>query len=104
MILPCWHDVNIVSYIQRIDCGSAKPAFFTRWRRVRAWELARLAIGVGWAGVGNSQLDWTTVQHYTACYLHTTPYQCSLSGPARNGSRYTLDLDIELHTINDPPT
>jgi len=53
------------------------------------------------AGVGNSQLLLANTIH--AAYQHP-PHQCSLSGLARNGSRYTLDLDTELHTINDPPT
>ena len=60
--------------------------------------------GLGWRRQQPTRRDYCPTLHCLLATYYTTPYQCSLSGLARNGSRYTLDLDTELHTINNPPT
>jgi hypothetical protein len=90
VIWPFWHDVHVVGdglwqceagLLHEMESGGS---------RVRAVSLL---------GVGNSQLLSSTTLLATYSF---TPYQCSLSGLARNGSRNTFELETELYTIDIP--
>jgi hypothetical protein len=76
------------------DCGSAKPAFFTRDGSGGG------SVSLLWAGLASATANyccWPTLYE-----LNLHPYQCSLSGLARNGSRNTFDLEFELYTTDIP--